>query len=382
MMRTAPSRQTSGLFITLVSAITLAGVIPAHAQDVDIDDVVRVVHSVVNDVLKNSDMIKSEKFKLDKFELEKIAGRRAGESAGAAQRRDFRVERTDRSTQTLQLGPNGSLELRNVSGEITVRAGSGRDVVIEIVRESRGRTEADAAQGLRDVQPTIDHRGERATVEMDYRRNDAPYQVSASFDVTAPAGTRLTVRSVSGDVSVTGIKGDVAVDVVSGDVNITSSGRVSKASSISGDVTLNDIQGSDTLTAVAVSGDVEMTNVQARRVSVEITSGDVRAENIRCDSASLKSLSGTVDFSGRLSPNGRYELTSHSGSVRFAPEGPVGFELQATTFSGGIQAGRLALTSVSRGRGALRATVGNGSAVVVLQTFSGSVTIGSRVGDN
>jgi DUF4097 and DUF4098 domain-containing protein YvlB len=232
------------------------------------------------------------------------------------------------------------------------------------------------------VQPLIDHRGERATVEMDYRRDNTPYQVNVDFDVVAPAGTRLTVRSVSGNVTVTGIKGDVAAEVVSGDINITSSGRVSRASSISGDVSLADIQSNDTLSASTVSGDVELTNIQARRVSVDVTSGDVRAEDIRCDSASLKSLSGGVEFSGRLSPNGRYELNSHSGSVHFATDGPVGFELQAASFSGQIQADQLTLTSVSRTRGALRATVGNGSAVVVVQTFSGNVEIGQRASGN
>lgn len=381
MMRTPPSRQTSRLLITLVSAITFAGAVPARAQDfdvdIDIDEIVHTALAISHEVIANSEKLKDVKFKLGK-----IAGERAGEAAGVGQRREMRIERTDRTTETLQLGPNGSLELRNVSGNITVRAGSGREVVIEIARQSRGRTEADAAQGLRDVRPTVDHRGERATIEMDYRRNDAPYQVSADFDVVAPAGTRVTARSVSGDVSITGIKGDVAAEVVSGDVTITSSGRVSKASSISGDVSLTDIQGSDTLTASTISGDVRMTNIQARRVSVEITSGDVRAQDIRCDSASLKSLSGGVEFSGRLSPNGRYELNSHSGSVHFAAEGPVGFELQATSFSGRIQADQVTLTSVSRTRGALRATVGNGSAVVVVQTFSGNVEIGSAGSSN
>lgn len=378
MMHMAPTRQTSGFITALASAITLAGVTPAHAQDFDIDEVVRAVRTIAREVRIDRRTVNIGTFAIEKdVVFDRL-------EAGIGQRRDLRAERTDRSTQTLAIGPNGSLELRNVSGDITVRAGSGRDAVVEIIRHSRGRTENDAARGLSDVQPLIDHRGERATIEMDYRRGDMPYQVSADFEVVAPAGTRITARSVSGDVSITGIKGDVAVDVVSGNLRIASSGRVSKASSISGDVSLTDIQGSDTLTASSVSGSVAMTNVQARRVSVEVTSGDVRAQDIRCDSASLKSLSGSVSFSGRLSPNGRYELNSHSGSVHLTAEGPVGFELQATSFSGRIQADELSLTSVSRNRSALRATVGDGSAVVAVQTFSGDVTIsrGGAAGGN
>lgn len=345
--------RSPALLLTFLSAVTCASVTPARAQQ--FDDHVRFAARAA------------------------ATAARAAERGRVEQRRDMRSDRTDRRTETLSIGANGTLELRNVSGDITVRTGSGRDVVIEIVRESRGRTDADAARGLTEVQPRIDHRGERASIDVDYPRGgNMPYQVTVHFEVTAPAGTRLSARSVSGNVSVTGIKGDVAAEVISGNVTIANSGRVSKANSVSGNITLTGIQNDDTLTAGTVSGNVRLTDVQARMVSADVTSGNVRAENVRCNNASLKSLSGTVEFSGRLSANGRYELQSHSGSVRFNADGPVGFTLQASSFSGDIEAGQVSLSSVSKTRGALRATVGDGSAVVVLQTFSGTVTIGRR----
>ena len=54
--------------------------------------------------------------------------------------------------------------------------------------------------------------------------------------MTAPAGTRLTIRSISGNATVKGINGDVSVDVVSGGIHITDAGNVSSATAISGDV--------------------------------------------------------------------------------------------------------------------------------------------------
>ena len=38
----------------------------------------------------------------------------------------------------------------------------------------------------------------------------------------------------------------------------------------------------------------------------------------------MRSVSGTVDFSGRLATTGRYEFQSHSGDVRVAPVRAVG----------------------------------------------------------
>jgi len=130
--------------------------------------------------------------------------------------------------------------------------------------------------------------------------------------------------------------------------------------------------------AGTISGNIDMRHVRASRIAVEVMSGDVRSDDISCDSAQMKSLSGSVEYAGRFSEGGRYEFNSHSGSVRISALGPVGFELQATTFSGRIRPEGLSLQSMTMNRGSLRATVGDGSAVVVAQTFSGDVVVTKR----
>jgi hypothetical protein len=61
-----------------------------------------------------------------------------------------------------------------------------------------------------------------------------------------------------------------------------------------------------------------------------------------------------------------------------AVTGNVGFELQARSFSGRIRPEGLSLQSISMNRGALRATVGDASAVVIAGTFSGDVVVGRK----
>lgn len=296
---------------------------------------------------------------------------------GAAQNRG-RIERSDRSTRTVALGANGLLDLRNVSGDITVTAGGGRDVVIEILEQSRASNESDAALGLKEVEVAIDHRGERAIVETRYPRRRTPYDVTTSYVVTAPAGTRLNARSVSGDIVVRGLKGDLTVNTVSGTIRVNDAGRISEARSVSGSVTLADVTTDGAVNSGTVSGDIELTRLRAVRVTAENVSGRIRADGVTSDGVLMKSLSGTVDFSGPLSRNGRYELQSHSGTVRLAVTGTVGFELQAQSFSGRIRPEGLSLQSISMNRGALRATVGDGSAVVIATTFSGDVVVGRK----
>jgi DUF4097 and DUF4098 domain-containing protein YvlB len=297
-------------------------------------------------------------------------------AAGGWQDRNFRVEQQDTEKRTLSLGQNGSLELKNISGDITVAAGTGRDTTIEIVRKSRGRTDADAKLGLEQVKVEIDARGERATVEARYpNQTHQVYSVSVFYTVTAPAGTHITIKSISGEASVKGIKSDTSVDVISGGIHVTDGG-VSSATTISGDVTLANVSTDGTLNVGSVSGDVKLDQVKCRRLSSSVISGTVTAHDITCSSAELKSMSGDVDYSGPLAKGGRYELQTHSGDTRLTVTGNVGFDLQASTFSGQIRIEPpLQLQGASLTRRSARGTVGDGSASVVATAFSGDVVI-------
>ena len=303
----------------------------------------------------------------------------AGPNGWEAQRNSsMRAEQTARETKTLNIGATGSLELRNISGDVTVTAGSGRDVAIEIVRLARGRTDADAKTGLDRVKVSVTQQGERAQVQTEYpEERQAPYSVSVSYAVTAPAGTRVTVNSVSGDVVAKGMQGQMSVKLISGDIHISSGGRLTEVRTFSGDVTLTDLTSDEAMTLGTVSGDVTLARVKARHLDVNVTSGDVAAREVTSESAELRSLSGDISYTGPLTRGGRYNLQTHSGSVHLNPTGGVGFEFQGSTFNGSIrpEAG-FAMKTTSSSRGQLRGTVGDGGATVVATTFSGNVTIG------
>jgi DUF4097 and DUF4098 domain-containing protein YvlB len=293
-------------------------------------------------------------------------------------------DQTDRQTRVLTIGASGSLEIKNVSGDVTVTAGSGNDARIEVTKRSRGKTAEDARRGLQDVTVSIDQQGERATVVAHYpdgrdrRRGD--YNVDVTLVVTAPAGTRVTASTVSGNVRVENVKGNLSASTVSGDVALVGVGTVADAKTVSGDVRATDIPNNDSLSLTTISGNILIDRVGARRLDSSTTSGDVTATGLSSERASLRSLSGNVTYSGTLARGGRYELQAHSGNVTFNPSGNVGYELQASTFSGRINAPGTDMTvrSISPGPSGVRATVGDGSATVAITTFNGNVEIRKR----
>jgi len=309
--------------------------------------------------------------------------------AGEAAQRDSRGQ-VERTTRTLKVGANGELQLGNVSGDIVVSRGSSSDVSVEIVKTARGRTDEDAREQLQLVQVEVVERGGRAEVKAQYpqgdemrRNNRRNINVSVAYNVSAPAGIRLRASSISGSITVRDIKGDVSAESVSGNVQIFNGGRITSAKSISGNVEVNDTAIDGTFNASSVSGSVIMRRVKARQLDLGSISGEVLLDDVDSQQVQAQTVSGNLRFGGAVAKGGRYELSSHSGNVSVALGGSTGFEVEATSFSGSIRSD-FTFNSGSgdsgnaRWRKSIRGVHGDGSAVLDLTTFSGSIVISKR----
>jgi DUF4097 and DUF4098 domain-containing protein YvlB len=301
-----------------------------------------------------------------------------------------REEQVDRQTKTVKIGAGGELTLANIAGDIVVTRANGAEATIEIVKTARARTVDDARDMLGLVTVTVTERTGRADVKTVYPRNDEMRRnnrrnvnVSVAYTVSAPAGTRLTIGSVSGSIKVSDIKGDLSANSISGGVRIASAGRIAAAKSVSGDVEIVDTETDGAVDVQSISGSVTLRKVTAQRVDVGSISGSVVVQDVHCDRIEAHSISGNVEFAGTLAKGGRYELTSHSGDIRIAVSGATGFEIEANSFSGSVRSD-LALTLQGdrgrdgSGRRAIRGVYGDASAVLNVTTFSGNVVVTRR----
>ncbi len=316
------------------------------------------------------------------------------EAASTYQRRareDNREEQTERITKVIRLGADGVLALGNISGDITIGRAGGADTTIDVVKTARARTPEDARQMLKLVTVEIGERNGRADVRAHYpgggeqgwsgRRN---VNVSVAYTVTAPAGTRVSIESISGSVKVTDIKGDINANSISGDVRISGAGVIGTAKTISGTVEIMETQADGPVAGSSVSGDVVFRHVTARRIDAGSVSGNIKLEDVQCERVSAQTTSGGVWFAGPLQRTGRYQLKSFSGEVRVLLAGTTGFEVDASSFSGEVRTDFPVTTRAGaqpnrRGRhNTLSATYGDGAAVLDLTTFSGSIVISKR----
>ena len=310
--------------------------------------------------------------------------------ARAYQGRNNGPEQTERFSRKVKIGRDGRVSIANISGDIVVTAGSGDDVSIDAVKRTRG------GQGdLASVRIDVEERGGRVDVQTTHTgRND---RVSVDYTVVMPATASVDVHSVSGSVKVTGVHGSVRAETVSGNVTTTDTPRLENAKSVSGDVYLTGAAADGDLSAASVSGNVTAKGLKARGLDLGSVSGDISLSDVSCDRLTIKTVSGNVEYAGTIVRSGRYEITSHSGTVRLLLDNPSGFELNANSFSGSVRS-ELPLTiggdsgrrdrdtrdDRDRGRRdgsnnrAMRATFGDGAATLTVRTFSGNIIIAKR----
>ena len=323
--------------------------------------------------------------------VERVETVRRSASAGSEQsrqRRDERETQTERLTRTVNIGANGEIELSNISGDVVVVRGGGTSAAIEVVKTARGASADEARAMLPLVQVDITERGTRVEARTRYpagdelrRNNRRNIDVSVAFNVAAPEGTRIIVKSISGNISVRDIMGGLTLETVSGTVRIINAGRMVNGRSISGDIELSDTKVEGALEAGTISGTVRLRRMSARSLAINSVSGNVELEDVASERIDAQVISGNITFAGDLQPNGRYEITSHSGNIRLAIAAGTGFQVEATSFSGSITSD-IPLTmqggQTGRRNRALRGTVGNGGAFLDLTTFSGTILITKR----
>lgn len=246
----------------------------------------------------------------------------AAQDASRAGEREFRWSGT----------PQGDmLRVSNISGDVAVTAGEGRDV--EVIARFRG------GSGDTDARVEVKQHANGITVcalygEDSYCDERGGHQEGRrgrrwdgdrgryDIEVRVPRRMRVSAGSVSGDVQVTGTTTEL------------------RARSVSGDVRITDARAAGELTATTVSGDVSarLTEV-ARGTELEVSSvsGDVSIAMPPSTGLELKmsTVSGDLNSDFPLQMRGRFNRRSISAEINGG-----GSELAISTVSGDVRLSR------------------------------------------
>jgi hypothetical protein len=305
-------------------------------------------------------------------------------------------------TAVAKIGRQGTFNLVNRAGSVTITGSGGDDVRIEAVKRVWDRSDAAARAALQDVEIEVTERQGGVDVRAGAQRPRA-IDAEVDFTIAVPAGASVSVRTGTGDVTVTGVRGELRAEAVGGGIKATSVGQVRLLRTLSGAVSLENGDSSD-ITVSTLGGPVTIRQLKARSADLRTVAGDLVIIDSEAERLIAQSLSGRIELTGRLARNGRYSLQSQSGDVRLTPIGSDDFELEAATVSGsvrtdfpitlddreltgqperGTRLGRGGGRGTGRGTGRagarmLRGVSGSGGPLVTVRTFRGDITIARR----
>ncbi len=237
-------------------------------------------------------------------------------SLAAAPALSFAQTETETVERTLRLPANGTVQLKNFSGDIRITATGGNDVVIRAVRRA-------TRDRLDHIKLEITESGSGIAIEANKRdegwKDRENNVVETTFDIEVPPSARLDVHAFSSDVTVTDVTGP------------------QKLETFSGDITVNGARGA--LEMKSFNGGIE---------------ADVRAAGANPD-IEAETFSGTIEARMAENARGRIEFNSFSGS----------FESE------------LALANQTSTKRNIRADLPGGSGDTLrFKTFSGALIIG------
>jgi DUF4097 and DUF4098 domain-containing protein YvlB len=220
--------------------------------------------------------------------------------------------------------PAGTVEVVNVAGSIEI---SGWDQPTVDVSGTIG----DKVERV-DVTSSANHTTVRVVLPSGNSWNG---DSEAHLKIRVPQKSALEVSLVSADLRVSGVTGNQHLQTVSGDIAGDASGEL-QVNTVGGDVRLA-TRNSHNAQIKSVSGDVNVTGADGN-IQVNTVSGDAMLSLGTVSRGHFESVSGDVSVSSAaLAASGQLEATSVSGDlgVRFTALPDADIDVQ--TFSGDIR---------------------------------------------
>jgi DUF4097 and DUF4098 domain-containing protein YvlB len=266
------------------------------------------------------------------------------------------------------------LEVATGSGSITVNEGaaSRAEVIGRItIHRNFSRSSADAEALVRrfETEPPVELEGNRLRVgyvdDDQYRRN-----VSMSYEITVPADTRVSARSGSGALNVSGVRGPINVSTGSGGIALADVGGSVTARTGSGSIEARAVAGS--FEAHTGSGSVSVEQSAAGDVVVSTGSGSAEVSGVE-GAVRVRTGSGSVRVDG--AQRGAWELQTGSGGIVVRLPGDAAFDLDAHAGSGEVHTEHPVAVVGRVTRGRLAGEVRGGGPLLQARTGSGGIRI-------
>lgn len=270
--------------------------------------------------------------------------------------------------QTRPLQAQGRVDIENLKGRIQVRAWDRNEVKIS-------GTLGDGVEKL-----VVQGDSEHLLVKVQYPNNGGwggNKSGPSDLQLMVPVRAELDIDAVSADVDVSGVASSkLSIESVSGDVTLAAAPREVDVESVSGDLRLTVNSGD--VQAQTVSGGIVLRGRMNGEIKTETVSGDidvaVNGERVREFSSST--VSGNAEVRTALASKGEIRMESVSGSLMLTLPKNLSAQVSGESFSGDLKAPGARIERPEYGPGAsFNTRYGTGEGEIHLETFSGDAEL-------
>ncbi len=118
------------------------------------------------------------------------------------------------TTQTFTVTGTPSLSIHDPAGNVTVRTGDTRTVIVQITKNARDTSSSAAQNDLNAISASATQTGNAINVDARFDQgNMVTRQLTVDLDITVPPTANLTLRVEAGNVAIDGVSGRITATV-------------------------------------------------------------------------------------------------------------------------------------------------------------------------
>lgn len=260
---------------------------------------------------------------------------------------------TNRKEARLDIAQGGSINIVNNEGSVTLKSGSGRQVLVAYTLHS-SKVEVD--QDTTPDKRRIEIRSHALPQQM-----PNPDEAKVDLEVTVPAGTAITVSTATAPINADGLSGDVTLSSDTGKITVSGVGR-------------------SHLNIRSVAAPVELSHISLGNVHVTSSGGAVQMTDVTGPKVNVATGSGNITYQGDCSGVGDYLMTTHSGNIDVSLPATASVDLNAHSASGKVEndfplEAKKHPVFVPKSGSSFAGTSNSGSSSVELRSFSGKIRV-------
>lgn len=269
--------------------------------------------------------------------------------------------------ETLDASADGSVEIYNTSGSVTVEGWS------------RNAVEVTGTLGEEVDEFIFERDGDTVVVKVKpiQEKSSGGRSTSSHITVRVPQQSHIDVATIAADINVDDLQGEQELRSVSGQIDTEAFVAEIEAETVSGDIDVVGNTDDIEVELVSVSGSISVRDLSGT-ISLETVTGRLSVAGGSFSEVGLQTVNGRVEFRSNLRKNGDLDVETVNGRINLMLLGEVSAEIDISTFNGRIKNcfGPKPERTSEHGPGwGLRFTEGNGEGSINSESLNGPVTL-------